>query len=164
MKILDPIFEEYSAEPGNLITILQKTQERLGYLPKEAIDYIAERTGVRTAKIYGVATFYTQFRLKPVGRYILLLCKGTACHVNGAEKIVTAVSERLGIENGETTEDGLFTLSIVACLGCCSLAPVMMVRGPGGEEVYGNLTRDSVIKILDRIGESGLGEDAEVGA
>ena len=162
MKILDPILAEYAAVPGSLIAILQKTQEVLGYLPKEAIEYIAAETGIKPAKIYGVATFYTQFRLHPIGRYILLICMGTACHVNGAEKIVEAVSERLGIKDGETTEDDLFTLNIVACLGCCSLAPVMMVRGPEGEEVFGNLTRDSVIKILDRIASRSGDEGAEV--
>ena len=148
---LDPILEKYAGIPGSLITILQKTQDVLGYLPKDAIEYIAGRTGIAPAKIFGVITFYTQFRLSPAGRYLLMLCMGTACHVNGAAEIVNAVSEKLGIANGETTQDGLFTLNIVACLGCCSLAPVMMVRGKDGEEVYGNLTRASVVKILDGI-------------
>jgi len=147
--MLDSILEQYGKEPGGLIGILQKTQELYGYLPEDAIRYISERTDVPVSKIYGVATFYTQFRFEPVGKYILLICMGTACHVNGASEIVETVSERLGIADGETTEDGLFTLSVVACLGCCSLAPVMMVRSQEGEEVYGSLTRDSVVKILD---------------
>ena len=101
------------------------------------------------AKIYSVATFYAQFRLQPVGKYLIMLCKGTACHVNGSDMIEEAVCEHLGIKDGETTEDGLFTLNNVACLGCCSLAPVMMVKSTDGEETYGNLTKSSVTKILD---------------
>jgi NADH-quinone oxidoreductase subunit E len=106
---------------------------------------------VAPAKIYGVATFYTQFRLKPVGKYIVMLCAGTACHVNGAAEIEEAISEHLAVTNGETTADELFTLNVVACLGCCSLAPVMMVKGPDGEETFGNLTKASAVKILDGI-------------
>jgi len=157
--MLESIIEKYAAESGGLIGILQKTQELYGYLPEDALRGIAEQTGIPLAKIYGVATFYTQFRLKPVGKYILMLCMGTACHVNGASAIVDTVSERLGIKNGETTEDGLFTLDIVACLGCCSLAPVMMVRSKSGEEVHGNLTRDAVLKILDKIAADDANEE-----
>ena len=148
---LDSILEKYAGEPGSLVTILQKAQDELGYLSEQTMEYIAAGTGIPVAKIYGVATFYTQFRLKPIGKYLLMLCLGTACHVNGASGITEAVSERLGITDGETTADGLFTLNVVACLGCCSLAPVMMVRTQGGEEVYGNLTKESVVKILDGI-------------
>jgi len=147
--MLESIIEQYAGETGGLIGILQKTQDFYGYLPEDAIRYISERTGIPVSKIYGVATFYTQFRFDPVGKYILLICMGTACHVNGAAAIVETVSERLGITDGETTADGLFTLNVVACLGCCSLAPVMMVRSRTGEEVYGSLTRESVVKILD---------------
>ncbi|MDR1797018.1 MAG: NADH-quinone oxidoreductase subunit NuoE [Clostridiales Family XIII bacterium] len=149
---IEPVMEKYAGVPGSLITILQKTQEAYGYLAEDAIFYIAQRTGVPASKIYGVATFYTQFRLKPVGKYILMLCKGTACHVNGAAGIEEAVSEHLGIADGETTADGLFTLDVVACLGCCSLAPVMMVKGPAGEETHGALTKDRVRAIIDEIG------------
>ncbi|MDR1816235.1 MAG: NADH-quinone oxidoreductase subunit NuoE [Clostridiales Family XIII bacterium] len=148
---IEPVMEKYAGVPGSLITILQKTQDAYGYLSEDAIAYIAKRTGVPASKIYGVATFYTQFRLKPVGRYILMLCKGTACHVNGAAGIEEAVTEHLGIADGETTADGLFTLDVVACLGCCSLAPVMMVKGPDGEETYGSLTKAKVRSLLDEI-------------
>lgn len=148
---LDLILKKHAGESGGLIGILQETQELFGYLPEDVIRHIAERTKIAVAKVYGVATFYTQFRLKPAGKYLLLLCMGTACHVNGVSGIVDTVTERLGVENGGTTPDGLFTLNIVACLGCCSLAPVMMVRSQAGEEVFGNLTRDKTLKILDRI-------------
>ena len=148
---LDPVLKKYATQAGSLITILQKTQEIYGYLPEDAMLYIAECTNVAPAKVYGVATFYTQFRLDPVGEYIIMLCRGTACHVNGAAGIEEAISDHLSIKDGETTEDGLFTLDVVACLGCCSLAPVMMVKGPNGEETFGSLTKDSVVKILEEI-------------
>ena len=117
----------------------------------EVIDYISEKTGIRAAKIYGVATFYSQFRLKPIGKYLIMLCQGTACHVNGSDSVREVVSEHLNIKDGETTDDGVFTLNNVACLGCCSIAPVMMVQTVDGEETYGQLTKDKVIKLLDEI-------------
>ena len=155
---LAPVLEKYATVPGSLITILQQAQQIYGYLSEEAILYISRRTGILPAKIYGVATFYAQFRLKPIGKYLIMLCKGTACHVNGADRIEEAVCEHLGITDGETTEDGIFTLNNVACLGCCSLAPVMMVKSTEGEETYGNLTKDSVVKILDEIREKAAKE------
>ena len=156
--LLAPTLEKYAAVPGSLITILQQTPEIYGYLSEEAILYISERTGILPAKIYGVATFYAQFRLQPVGKYLIMMCKGTACHVNGADRVEEAVEEYLGIRDGETTEDGIFTLNTVACLGCCSLAPVMMLKRSDGEETYGNLTKDSVVKILDEIRNRKPGE------
>ncbi len=150
---LAPVLERYGNVKGSLITILQRAQEIYGYLSQEAITYISEETGIPTAKIYGVATFYAQFKLTPVGRYLVMLCKGTACHVNGADDIDLAVREYLGIEDGETTEDGVFTLNNVACLGCCSLAPVMMVKSAEGEETFGNLTSEKVVDILKKLRE-----------
>ena len=138
-KELQPVLDKYAKVPGSLITILQKTQDIYGYLSVEAINHISLATGIKPAKIYGVATFYAQFRLQPVGKYLIMLCKGTACHVNGADSIEEAISEYLEISDGETTEDGVFTLNNVACLGCCSLAPVMMVTSVTGDETYGNL-------------------------
>ena len=150
-KELDPVLEKYAKVPGSLITILQKTQDIYGYISIDAMNYISEATGIKTAKIYGVATFYAQFRLQPIGKYLVMLCQGTACHVNGSEMIEEAVCEFLGIEDGQTTEDGIFTLNNVACLGCCSLAPVMMVKSADGDENYGNLIKDSVKEILKEI-------------
>ena len=148
---LAPVLEAYGKIPGSLITILQQAQEIYGYLSMDAINYISEKTGLKTAQIYGVATFYTQFRLAPIGKNLIMLCKGTACHVNGADAIEEAVMEELNIEDGQTTEDGVFTLNNVACLGCCSLAPVMMIKNHEGDETYGNLTKDLVKKILREI-------------
>lgn len=145
------VLETYGKIPGSLITILQKAQDMYGYLSMDAINYISEKTGIKTAHIYGVATFYTQFRLAPIGKNLIMLCKGTACHVNGADMIEEAITEELAIGDGETTEDGIFTLNNVACLGCCSLAPVMMIKNHDGDETYGNLTKDMVKVILREV-------------
>ena len=144
LQPLESVLAAYAAKPGSLITILQQTQEIYGYLPRPALAEISRATGIAPAKVLGVASFYTQFRLEPVGRYLIMLCQGTACHVNGAESISAVISEELGIADGQTTADGPFTLKHVACLGCCSLALAMMING----EVYGNLTANSVRQVL----------------
>ncbi len=149
LSLLNDVLDKYASVKGSLITILQKTQEIYGYIPTDAIYYIAEKTGLTPAKILGVATFYSQFRFQAVGKYLIMICKGTACYVNGAERIIEAVQEELGIGDNQTTEDGLFSLSLVSCLGCCSLAPVMMIN----EDTYGSLTPDKVKKILRDIRE-----------
>lgn len=151
LEALDEVLAEYGSVPGSLITILQKTQGIYGYIPKDVIDHISQATKVKPAKIYGVATFYSQFRLEPIGKYLIMLCQGTACHVNGSDEIAREVSDFLGVADGETTEDGVFTLNNVACLGCCSLAPVMMIRSEEGDETYGNLTKEKVVDILTEI-------------
>ena len=152
---LAPTLEKYGNVSGSLITILQKAQDIYGHLSMDCINYISEKTGIKPAKIYGVATFYAQFRMKPIGKNLIMLCQGTACHVNGAKLIEESVCEFLEINDGETTEDKIFTLNNVACLGCCSLAPVMMVKHADGDETYGNLTKDSVRDILAEIRSRG---------
>ena len=149
---LDAIFKEFEGDDHALISILQKAQEVYGYLPADVMYAVAEHVGVSPAKVMGVATFYTQFRLQPAGRNLIMLCKGTACHVNGAESIAKALQEELGIADGETTADGLFSLKEVACLGCCSLSPVMMVN----ETAYGSLTPDKAREIVRRIKSEGV--------
>lgn len=144
LSLLEGVLMEYAKEKGALITILQKAQDIYGYLPCDVIYHIAAETGNTPAKVMGVATFYTQFRLTPVGKYMIMLCQGTACHVNGAKRIEAAITEELKIADGETTEDGLFTLKCVACLGCCSLSPVMMIN----EDTYGSLTPEKAVQIL----------------
>ena len=151
LELLRPVLDEYAGTKGSLITILQKTQDIYGYLPKEAVEVISEKTGTEISEIMGVATFYTQFRLAPAGKYLIMLCQGTACHVNSSELILQTVKDELGIEDGGTTEDGLFSLKCVACLGCCSLSPVMMIN----EDTYGSLTPDKTKKILRQIREAG---------
>lgn len=149
LSLLNDVLNTYADVKGSLISILQKTQEIYGYIPIDAVYHIAERTGSTPAKVLGVATFYSQFRFKAVGKYLIMLCKGTACYVNGADSIADAVQDELGISNNETTEDGLFSLSLVSCLGCCSLAPVMMIN----EDTYGSLTPEKVRQILRDIRE-----------
>jgi NADH-quinone oxidoreductase subunit E len=147
MNLIEPELAEYSETEGSLITILQKAQDIYGYLPAELLAYIAKRTGVKPAKIMGVVTFYTQFRTKPVGKNLILLCQGTACHVNGSADIEQAIKDYLKAGEGEITANGLFTYTNVACLGCCSLSPVMMIGG----KTYGKLTKDGAVKILKEI-------------
>jgi len=134
----------YDGEPGELIPLLQSAQEHFGYIPRRAIKYISGVTNVPESTIYGVITFYSQFRLQPMGKHVIRICAGTACHVAGATTLIEAVQDELGIEVGGTTEDGIFTLFTVACLGCCSLAPVMMVD----DETHGRLSAATVRKIL----------------
>lgn len=150
LSLIGGVLDEYAEIPGSLITILQNTQEIYGYLPKEAIELISKRTGIAESEIMGVGTFYTQFRFAPVGKYLIMLCQGTACHVNSSELILQTIKDELGIDDGETTDDGLFSLKCVACLGCCSLSPVMMIN----EDTYGSLTPDKTKKILKELREA----------
>ena len=150
LKLIEPVLDEYAGIKGSLITILQHTQDIYGYLPKEAIIKISEATGIAESEIMGVGTFYTQFRFQPVGKYLIMLCQGTACHVNSSEWILQTIKDELGIDDGETTDDGLFSLKCVACLGCCSLSPVMMIN----DNTYGSLTPDKTKKILKELREA----------
>lgn len=156
LSLLEDVLQHYQSVSGSLITILQKAQDIYGYLPIDVIYHIADRTGSTPAKVMGVATFYTQFRLQPIGKYLVMLCQGTACHVNGSERIEKAVQEELKIKDGETTADGLFTLKNVACLGCCSLSPVMMVNG----ETFGSLTPEKTIRIINDLRNKAKEEQA----
>ncbi|HEY3276910.1 MAG TPA: NADH-quinone oxidoreductase subunit NuoE, partial [Syntrophorhabdaceae bacterium] len=127
---------KYQGEKGALIPLLQSAQETYGYIPESAIDHISEVVGIPSADIYGVITFYSQFRLKPMGKNIIKICDGTACHVNSSTVLIRTLESELQIGNDETTDDGLFTIQKVACLGCCSLSPVLMIN----DETYGRLT------------------------
>jgi len=149
IKLFEPFLEEYVDEKGTLIPILQKAQDLYGYLPLDLIEYISAKTGIELAKVIGVVTFYTQFRMNPVGKNLILLCQGTACHVNGSGDIEQTIRGHLEVEEGEITPDGLFTYNNVACIGCCSLAPAMMI----GSTTYGHLTKDKTVEILKQIKE-----------
>ena len=144
LSLLEDVLQQHEGDSTSLITILQEAQEIYGYLPEEVIYHVAARTGSSPARVMGVATFYSYFRLKPIGKYLIMLCQGTACHVNGSDRVKNAICTELGISDGETTADGLFTLNEVACLGCCSMAPVMMINGI----TYGHLTPEKAISIL----------------
>jgi NADH-quinone oxidoreductase subunit E len=134
----------HRGEPGMLIPLLQSAQDSFGYVTPLAIEQISEVTGIPNAEIYGVITFYKQFRLKPLGRHIIRLCKGTACHVVGAETIGQVLADELRVSADETTDDGLFTYLVVACLGCCSLAPALMID----DQTFGRLTPQKVRKLI----------------
>jgi NADH-quinone oxidoreductase subunit E len=151
LSLLDSVIEKYRNKKGNLIPILQGVQDIFGYLPSKAFKKISKETGLKLADMYGVATFYAQFRLNPVGKNIVKICHGTACHVQNAKDLTKALEEGLKIKDGETTEDSLFTLESVACLGCCSLAPVMMI----GDETYGNLDGKAASKIIKKLKKVG---------
>jgi len=129
---------------GSLIPLLQSAQESYGYIPEKIIYYISELVEIPAADIYGVITFYSQFRLQPLGENIIRICEGTACHVNGAKAILSVIQNQLGIGVDETSSDGKYSLQSVACIGCCSLAPVITIN----DETFGNLTPDSLRKVL----------------
>lgn len=156
LSMIDPLIEKYKDKKGNMIPLLQGTQDVYGYIPRAAFEKISRETGLELSDMYGVATFYAQFRLEPVGKYIVKVCHGTACHVQNANSVTDALKEALKVEDGGTTEDGMFTLESVACLGCCSLAPVMMI----GDETYGKLSGSQAVKIIKniRINELNKGE------
>lgn len=145
--LLDGVILKYSGKRGVMIPVLQETQKIYGYLPREAFLKLSEELGLDLSDMYGVATFYAQFRLSPAGRHIIRVCHGTACHVQNAQGITDALEETLKVADGGTTDDGMFTLESVACLGCCSLAPVMMI----GDETYGKLTGKEAVKVIKNI-------------
>lgn len=141
---LEKELEALKNEPGPVMKAMQAAQAIYGYLPIEVQSKIASTFGVSLEEVYGIATFYAQFNLKPKGKYTIGICLGTACYVKGSGLVIDKFKERLGIEAGETTADQKFTLDATRCIGCCGLAPVLTVN----EEVYGNLTTDDVDKIL----------------
>ncbi len=142
---LQAVIEQSRSTPGCLMHILQEAQAIYGYLPLPVQKTIAEGLNISLSEVYGVATFYSQFSLKPKGKYKISVCLGTACYVKGSDKILGEVESELGIKCGECTEDGLFSLDSCRCVGACGLAPVMMVN----EDVHGRLTPDMVKGILD---------------
>jgi len=147
LSLLEPLIAKHRGKKGNMIPLLQGTQDLYGYLPRKAFEKISEETGLKLSEMFGVATFYAQFRLNPVGKHIIKVCHGTACHVQNAKEITEALEEALKVKDGETTDDRLFTLESVACLGCCSLAPVMMIS----EQTYGKLTGNETVRIIKNI-------------
>ncbi len=150
LSLMDPEIEKYKGVKGNLIPLLQHTQNIFGYIPHEAFLKLNAEAGLELNEMYGVATFYAQFRLKPAGKHIIKMCHGTACHVQQVTAITDELLDILEVKDGETTSDGMFTVETVACLGCCSLAPVMMID----DETYGKLTPKQAAKIVKEIRRS----------
>lgn len=141
---VDEIIEQTTNRKGALIPVLQKVQKVYGYVPEESIERIADGLHVYPADIYGVLTFYSQFKLKPRGEYIVRVCCGTACHVKGSDRIAEDLITKLKVAVGETTEDRRFTLEKVACVGACALAPVVIVN----EDVHAKMTSDETRKMI----------------
>lgn len=146
---LDEIISSYGAKKSNLIAILQKVQEVYRYLPEEAMIYIGTKIeGLSPATVFGVATFYAQFSLEPKGKYEIKVCDGTACHVRGSMPVLNAVRAKLNMQPGQLTSDnGLFSLETVSCLGACGLAPVVVIN----EKVYPQMTSDAITIVLDTL-------------
>ena len=143
-KRLRELLGGFKGRKGVTIPVLQAVQDEYGYIPEETFRLIEEILGIPASKAYGVATFYAQFRLKPRGRHIIKLCNGTACHVKGVETLLGALRDDLGLQDEDTTKDKLFTLEVVACLGCCSLAPVIMIDGVS----YGELNIEKMRSVV----------------
>ena len=145
VKGVEEICESYAHEPSPLMMILSAVQKKYGYIPLEVQQIISDKTGIPVAEIYGVVTFYSFFSLKPKGKYVLGICLGTACFVKNSQQVIDKFSSLLGIEAGETTKDGLFTIEAIRCIGACALAPAMSING----KVYPKVTPDQVGKIID---------------
>ncbi len=141
---LDQIIAQRKSENGALIAVLQGAQKIYGYLPAHVLKHVSKALRIPIANVYGVATFYAQFRLAPMGRNVISVCLGTACHVRGGAKVMEAIEKKLSIKDGETTEDGRYSVEIVNCIGACGLAPVISING----EVHGRLNADQIPGIL----------------
>ena len=148
---INEICDRYVDEPTPLMMILSDIQKEYGYIPLEVQELVSARTGISVAEIYGVVTFYSFFSLKPKGKYVVGCCLGTACYVKGAQQVIDKFSEILGIKPGETTEDGLFTLDALRCIGACGIAPAVSINGT----VYPKLTVDAVPNIVAKYKEEG---------
>lgn len=155
-KVADKIIEEYGGDKSTIITVLHKVQDHYRYLPKDILIYISEKMNISLAKVFGVATFYENFSLEPKGKYIIKICDGTACHVRNSIPILNAIRNELGLsESKTTTDDLLFTIETVSCLGACGLAPVITIN----DEVYPKMTPKAVVELLNNVRKGEEGND-----
>jgi len=141
---VDEIVKKHAGREGALLPVLREVQDYVGYLPEEVMKRIALGLGLSLSRVYGVASFYSLFYTKPKGQYVVRVCESAPCHVQGAQAVVDAIVRELGVSFGETTPDGRFTLELVSCLGVCGVAPAVMI----GDRVYGNLTPETVVSVL----------------
>jgi NADH-quinone oxidoreductase subunit E len=155
--VIDAIIHKHNVEPGAAIPVLQEIQDTYGYIPPIALERMALNMNVPASELSGIVTFYAQFRLKPLGENLIKVCHGTACHLAGAERISEAMCLETGAKEGETSPDGKFTVERVACLGCCSLAPCMMVN----EKIHGQVTPEAIRKLVEQTREAGEVTSAE---
>jgi len=145
---VNEIIAQYKGQRSALISILQKVQEEYRYLPEQILTYIATALDMSPATVYGVATFYAQFSLDPLGKYVIRVCDGTACHVRGSQSVLDAIRKKVGLADGQkTTKDLGFTVETVSCLGACGLAPVVMIN----DDVYGSMTPEAITEIIDTL-------------
>lgn len=156
-EALEKVFAKYKDTPGRLMPVLQEAQDIYGYLPYEIQQRISDALRIPISDVYGVASFYSQFNLSPKGKHRISVCLGTACYVKGANKVLEKIEERLGIKNGECTDDRLFSIDSCRCVGACGLAPVIMID----DEVYGNLDVNKVDAILDMYLENEKGGESD---
>ncbi|MBC8589833.1 complex I 24 kDa subunit family protein [Wansuia hejianensis] len=153
---VDSIIKSRGAEQSSVISILQDIQTQYRYLPEEALDYLSTQLDISSSKIYGIATFYEFFSLEPKGKYIIKICDGTACHVRKSIPILNALRKELDLKEGQnTTDDLLFTVETVSCLGACGLAPVLTIN----DKVYGSMTPDSTVEVLNQLREENKDEN-----
>ena len=145
------LIKQYSRKKGALIPLLQAIQKEYGYVPKSSIDLVAKELNILPIQIYEVLTFYSQFHLKPRGKHVIKVCQGTACHVMGGKEILGYISSKLGINEGETTKDGMFSLERVACLGCCGMAPVIVID----DDFYGTCTYQKIDYAIKKSSRGG---------
>jgi NADH:ubiquinone oxidoreductase subunit E len=145
LKKVDAVLDAAADQRGMLITVLQRVQEKIGYLPEDAMTRIAERMSLSLSNVYGVASFYKHFHFKPRGKNIVKVCMGTACHVRGAKAVLTEMEQKLGIKEGDTAKDLSVTLETVGCVGCCALAPVVTIND---KDLFGELTPKMVDDII----------------
>jgi len=150
LVVIDAISHKHNSQPGATIPILQEIQDSCGYIPPFAIQKIADNINVPASELLGIISFYKQFKLHPLGKNVIKVCHGTACHLSGAEKISQALAQEVGAKEGETSNDGLFSVERVACLGCCNLAPCVMVN----DEVHGRLNPEDTRKIANQLREA----------
>ncbi|MEG1547210.1 MAG: NAD(P)H-dependent oxidoreductase subunit E [Clostridia bacterium] len=150
-KQLDKVIEQWKDEPGGLLPIMQKAQEIIGCVDEQVQGYISKKMDVPVSTIYGISTFYSLFTLQPKGKYKIGLCLGTACYVRGSQLVLDELEKQLGISVNQTTKDGMFTLDATRCIGCCGLAPAMMIN----DEVYGRLVPDQIPGIVEKYRQRG---------
>lgn len=142
MEKLETIYKKFIDEEGNLISLLQDIQEEFSYIPENILYWFSEKLDISPALLYGIATFYSQFYLKPRGKNIITVCAGTACHIKGSERLINAVRKELGLSDEDTTEDCLFTVERVFCLGACGIAPVVVIN----KKIHGHMTSERLIR------------------
>ncbi len=153
---IDKIIEKYGSNRSSMITILQEIQGEYRYLPEEVLEYIAHKMDISPSKIFGIATFYENFSLEPKGKYVIKVCDGTACHVRKSIPILNALIKELSLSDGKyTTDDLMFTVETVSCLGACGLAPAININ----DKVYGKMTPESIVELLNKLREESTDEN-----